>query len=276
MGLIALLPVHAAPPVTGNTASGVISYTGLNATGRYVRMYGTARATTYGYSLWEFQVLGYVAAPAPGITSSLTGAGQIGTAYTYQITASNTPTSFNATGLPAGLTVNTTTGVISGTPTAAGTSNVTLTATNGGGSGTATLVLTIAGADTNVALNKTPTASSVQAGNPIAGANDGSAATRWAAADGTFPQWWQVDLGANKTLSRCDIAWFSAATRAYKYKIEVSTDNVTFSLYKDNTANTTFGNTSDSKVATARYVRITVTGSSAGFASAFEFAVFGH
>ena len=28
----------------------------VNATGRYVRMYGTARATGYGYSLWEFQV----------------------------------------------------------------------------------------------------------------------------------------------------------------------------------------------------------------------------
>ncbi len=28
----------------------------LSGTGRYVRMYGTARATQYGYSLWEFQV----------------------------------------------------------------------------------------------------------------------------------------------------------------------------------------------------------------------------
>jgi beta-glucanase (GH16 family) len=32
--------------------------TGLSGTGRYVRMYGTARATTYGYSLWDFQVWG--------------------------------------------------------------------------------------------------------------------------------------------------------------------------------------------------------------------------
>ncbi|MEV6013867.1 discoidin domain-containing protein [Streptomyces sp. NPDC051976] len=30
----------------------------VNGTGRYVRMYGTARATGYGYSLWEFQVYG--------------------------------------------------------------------------------------------------------------------------------------------------------------------------------------------------------------------------
>ena len=30
----------------------------MTGTGRYVRMYGTARATQYGYSLWEFQVYG--------------------------------------------------------------------------------------------------------------------------------------------------------------------------------------------------------------------------
>src|SRR6266487_6972558 len=30
----------------------------VNGNGRYVRMYGTARATGYGYSLWEFQVYG--------------------------------------------------------------------------------------------------------------------------------------------------------------------------------------------------------------------------
>jgi hypothetical protein len=32
--------------------------TGLSGTGRYVRMYGTARATAYGYSLWDFEVWG--------------------------------------------------------------------------------------------------------------------------------------------------------------------------------------------------------------------------
>jgi beta-glucanase (GH16 family) len=37
--------------------------TGLNGTGRYVRMYGTARGTAYGYSLWEFQVFGTGGSP---------------------------------------------------------------------------------------------------------------------------------------------------------------------------------------------------------------------
>jgi hypothetical protein len=83
---------------------------------------------------------------APGITSSLTASGTAGSAFSYQIAASNSPTSYNATGLPAGLTVNTGTGVISGTPSAAGTSNVTISATNATGTGTATLVLTVSSA----------------------------------------------------------------------------------------------------------------------------------
>ena len=43
-------------PVTAG-AAGTQSLT-VSGSGRYVRMYGTARATQYGYSLWEFQVYG--------------------------------------------------------------------------------------------------------------------------------------------------------------------------------------------------------------------------
>lgn len=79
----------------------------------------------------------------PVITSSLTASGNQGAAFTYTIVATNTPTSYNATGLPAGLTINTTTGVISGTPTVTGVFNITITATNGIGSDSQTLVLTL-------------------------------------------------------------------------------------------------------------------------------------
>ncbi len=79
----------------------------------------------------------------PVITSSGTASGTVGTAFSYQITATDSATSFGATGLPAGLTVNTSSGLISGTPTAAGTSNVTVSATNGGGTGSAPLTLTV-------------------------------------------------------------------------------------------------------------------------------------
>ncbi len=42
---------------TGTGGTQTLNVTG---TGRYVRMYGTARATPYGYSLWEFQVFGTI------------------------------------------------------------------------------------------------------------------------------------------------------------------------------------------------------------------------
>ncbi len=40
------------------TGTGGIQTLPVTGTGRYVRMYGTQRATGYGYSLWEFQVFG--------------------------------------------------------------------------------------------------------------------------------------------------------------------------------------------------------------------------
>jgi sugar lactone lactonase YvrE len=79
--------------------------------------------------------------PPPAITGSLSITGTIGVPLSYPITATNNPTSFSATGLPAGLSLNTFTGVISGTAT--GTSNVTIAAANVSGSGTATLNIVI-------------------------------------------------------------------------------------------------------------------------------------
>jgi hypothetical protein len=79
----------------------------------------------------------------PVITSALIATGMVGNAFTYTITGTNSPTSFSASPLPAGLSVNSGTGVISGTPTADGTTNVTVGATNAGGTGTETLVITI-------------------------------------------------------------------------------------------------------------------------------------
>jgi hypothetical protein len=43
---------------TTTGAGGIEDLTGLSGAGRYVRMYGTTRATVYGYSLWELEVYG--------------------------------------------------------------------------------------------------------------------------------------------------------------------------------------------------------------------------
>ncbi|MGA7726275.1 MAG: putative Ig domain-containing protein [Opitutaceae bacterium] len=111
----------------------VVSVTATNAT-------GTSNAATLTLTV-------SAAGTAPVITSPIAEPGTVGTVFaTYAITATGSPTSYAATGLPPGLSLNAATGAISGTPTAAGVSVVTLGATNGTGTGTATLTLTIAAA----------------------------------------------------------------------------------------------------------------------------------
>src|SRR5205823_9779872 len=89
---------------------------------------------------------------APSITSALTATAILGTPFSYQITADNSPTSFDATDLPGGLTVchdtteGCTPGLISGTPTATGVFPIIISATNVANdpcSGTATDTLTL-------------------------------------------------------------------------------------------------------------------------------------
>jgi putative Ig domain-containing protein len=74
--------------------------------------------------------------------------GTVGTAASLQISASDSASgqtlTYSASGLPAGLSINSSTGLISGTPTTAGTSGVTVTATDGtGASGSASFTWTV-------------------------------------------------------------------------------------------------------------------------------------
>ncbi len=96
---------------------------------------------------------------APVVTSGATANGRVGLAFTYQIAASGTPTSFVATDLPAGLTLAPATGAITGTPTVAGTFAATIAAANTSGLGAnAPLTLTIAPALTAPAITSAATA----------------------------------------------------------------------------------------------------------------------
>jgi hypothetical protein len=67
---------------------------------------------------------------APVITGTMVAYPTTGQSFSYQISALNSPTSYTEINLPAGLALNQTTGVISGSPTSPGKSVVTLTATN--------------------------------------------------------------------------------------------------------------------------------------------------
>jgi len=79
----------------------------------------------------------------PVIDSPLAAAAVVGQPFSYRITASNTPSSFAAVGLPDGLSLETTTGVISGSPASLGVFDITLSASNVAGTGQAQLELTV-------------------------------------------------------------------------------------------------------------------------------------
>ena len=79
----------------------------------------------------------------PVITSPGAAAASVGAPFRYQITATNGPTSFSATVLPAGLFFNSASGVIAGTPLSGGVSVVSIGASNVGGMGTGSLTITV-------------------------------------------------------------------------------------------------------------------------------------
>lgn len=128
----------------------------------------------------------------------------------------------------------------------------------------------------NLALNKTASADSEQAVNPAVNGNDGITTSRWCAIDSSLNHWWKVDLGSSYNLSGSEVVWEKSGV-VYKYKIETSADNATWTLKVDKTNNTSTAQTqADSFTGTARYVRITVTGLATGsWASFYEFRVFG-
>ena len=82
----------------------------------------------------------------PMINSPTTAMGTVGQSFYYVITSPTAATSYAVTGpLPNGVTLNAMTGQISGTPTQSGVFNITLYASNGAGTGTAMLTITVAG-----------------------------------------------------------------------------------------------------------------------------------
>ena len=100
---------------------------------------------------WEIGAFQYVSSVAPTITSSTQVTPTAGSPFTYTITATNNPTSFSASPLPTGLTIDTSTGVISGTLTGIGQfSPITIGATNASGTGTAVLTMAPIAAQTGI------------------------------------------------------------------------------------------------------------------------------
>jgi hypothetical protein len=183
-----------------------------------------------------------------GNTVTVTGPGaqtaRVGTAASLQMHASDSAAgqtlTYSATGLPAGLSINTTSGLISGTPTTAATYNTTVTARDGtGATGSASFTWTVSPVGgscgtTNVALNKPVTASGQEnIAFPPQSAVDGNGGTRWSSAFAD-PGWLQVDLGSTQSICKVVLNWETAYGTAFQ--IQTSANGSTWtSIYSTTT-----------------------------------------
>lgn len=85
-----------------------------------------------------------IVSPRRALTSAAGTAGP-GLQFSYRIAATGLPASYSTSGLPAGLTLNASTGVISGTAAEAGEYDITVRAVNAAGTGTTLLGLNVLG-----------------------------------------------------------------------------------------------------------------------------------
>jgi hypothetical protein len=137
---------------------------------------------------------------APVIISAASANAAVGRAFSYQIAASGSPTRYGATSLPSGLTLNATTGVISGVPTIVGNATMTISANNAGGSGTKAFLLQVSKA---ILINASEIPSGVRnqlyAGHTFTATGGSGGSVWWQVIDGFLPS--GMSLGANGLLS---------------------------------------------------------------------------
>ena len=118
-------------------------------------------AVTFGEQTNDEMFIGYInyaelpdrvtTAKAPVFAATSVARARVGQPFSLAVTATNSPTTYRAASLPPGLTLNATTGVLSGTPTAAGRRVVTITAENAAGTA-ATVVDFVASAPAAVPI----------------------------------------------------------------------------------------------------------------------------
>jgi hypothetical protein len=131
--------------VTFNASTGVLSGTPGAGTGGTYTLHFTAHN---GVGSDATQTFTLTVGQAPAITSATSTTFTQGSAGTFTVTATGFPApTFSETGtLPFGVTFNSTTGVLSGTPTVFGTYPITITASNGvGTNATQNFTLTVTG-----------------------------------------------------------------------------------------------------------------------------------
>jgi putative Ig domain-containing protein/phospholipase D-like protein len=131
------------------SSTGVISGTASTAGTYSVTVKGADSAGPSGSATFTWTVgSGSGGGDTVTVTNPGSQSGTVGTAASLQISASDSASgqtlTYSAAGLPAGLSIGSSTGLVSGTPTTAGTDNVTVTATDTtGAKGTAAFTWTV-------------------------------------------------------------------------------------------------------------------------------------
>ncbi|MEV0406184.1 choice-of-anchor D domain-containing protein [Actinoallomurus sp. NPDC050550] len=169
------------------------------------------------------------------------------------------------------------------TPSASGTRTGNVTITSNANDSPTTVALTGSGigTDTNIARGRSASASSeVNSSFTAANATDGDANTYWESANGSFPQWLQVDLGAQYTIGKVTLKLppsSSWGTRTQTLSVLTSTNGSSFSTAVGSATYTFTSPTNVVNIPTpatdARYVRVNFTANSgwpAGQASELE------
>jgi len=176
-----------------NTSTGVISGTPTASGSSAVTV--TATDTTGASGAVSFT---WTVNPASGpvtVTNPGNQTGTVGTAASLQIHATDSAAgqtlSYSAAGLPAGMAINASTGLISGTPTAAASNTVTVTVKDGtGATGTASFAWNISGSGGGGTCHVTYTRNSEWPGNftaQVVIANTGTTAINGWSLTFTYP-----------------------------------------------------------------------------------------
>jgi hypothetical protein len=138
--------------------------------------------------------------PAPVFTAQSAPAGVVGTAYTYTFAATGAVSFALGSGsLPAGLSLNTATGVLSGTPTTAATSVFVITATNSGGTTNSTSQSVVVTSGASTLLDEL-----------------------WAGSAGAAPPsgWFLVGSGSNPTVDGAGHLVFDAVSSNFRIELK--------------------------------------------------------